>query len=154
MKKLHFKSSITIEASIIVSLIVYIILFLVDTALFFCVDNLLTSGIIRKGLKVQNYYECGSDLQTGNIHSMNADINDDTAKQFIDSELKSMYFLGDVSDVSIKKTLSNIEISVDIIYGGIVLPYKGLKLKREVRLSYLTPADDIRINKEINYFRE
>lgn len=62
------KAVITVEAAVVISLCLYAILFLIDTAIYFHDEACIKASLNLAGVKLQNYYECGTNLDTYTIN--------------------------------------------------------------------------------------
>lgn len=150
MKIKYFKASITIEAAFTIAVGIYVLLFLLDFAMFIHDGAVLDANIVRSGNKIQNHIECASDLKTGTIDDLRKDEDKVGERMRLKEDIRYGYAFSKFVNVDMDTDMSNIKIKGQIRYVGIVFPFKNLIIEREIKMAKITPAKDIRVNKEIH----
>lgn len=143
-----YKSSLTIQASVIVVLIIYICLFFVDASMYIHDKNVLNNNLLQLGLRIQNYYECG---EKNNKNLINFRKTND-AKKYLEKNIKNGYAFSKYVNSNIKLTISDIHLMANIKYIGMTFPFNNIEIEENIKLALITPAMDLRINKEIKHF--
>lgn len=145
----YFKSVLTVEASIISLIIIYVSLFFIDASMYFYDKNNLHNNLISSGLRIQNYYEC-SEQENKNIITKK---DNSKIKNYLNDSVSYGYTFSKFLTSNSSIGISDIKLRGKIKYIGMVIPFKNIEIEDEVIMGLMTPAMDLRINKEIKNFR-
>lgn len=147
--KFRFKAAITIEAAIMVTFGIYVLLFLVNVAMYMYDCNALVSNMIRGGNIIQNYIECGTDMNAKTITSMKENVDENKIKDKYRRIMYNGYMFSRYKESDVKLGFSDINLKSEIEHIGLVIPFKNIKIVKEIKMANLTPSKDLRRNKEI-----
>ncbi len=149
MIKQYYKCAITVEASILITVGIYILLFLIDLSMFLYDGIILNTNMVRAGLRVQNTIECNSNIDSKMIDNISEKYSDEQIRKKFNDIIKQGYMYSKLEDSNIEIGILNIEFKAKIKHIGIVFPFKNIEITKIVKMPRLSPASDIRKNKEI-----
>lgn len=150
MKTRFYKSMITIEASVIFTVAIYVILIILDIGIYLYDTNALNAQMVRGTLKVQNHLECKSGLQDGNIELVYTKMDDRNLGLRIKKIIDGRLMLSRLRSLRVSTSFTSIDVEAEIEYKGLSLPFKNLKIKKNMKFANMSPSVDIRRSRHIH----
>ncbi|MDO5695608.1 MAG: pilus assembly protein [Eubacteriales bacterium] len=151
MNGLRIRGMMTVEASIVLAIMVYVILFITDTALFFYDTHMVANEMTRSLLRIQNCQECGTDPDNGTIRPMREDVPLIDKADYIRRAARGKTLRTDIDDVLSEEGIFGDTWTVEARYDGLVWPFRSVRFKRKVYLPSFRPAGAMRRNREIHH---
>lgn len=152
MKLKGFKGVISIETSVIGAIAIYIIFFIINVGIYFYDINALNANMVIGMLRIQNHIECRSDLNSRSIDK----IVDKLSRKELGIALKSYVdkgmMLSEVKTVKVDTGFIDLYGYIEIEHKGLVIPFKNIVIKKEIRLADINPSGSLRINRYVNDF--